>query len=199
MSTNDPFSRSKIPAAVDPSGTDDVAVEVLNGTIRTGDTVAYSVRDGNLAATRIGRVVGITVRKTVFAPVPIVKIHVTQSSDGNTGQTVAIEKLSRIVKLAGGEPSVPDGSRLVAWFALNGWTYIGFTETGIPLFTGPPGTAELRATDMQFTPVGVCVHCGKRIQRSTRLWVTFPRDGYTSFCDANKDGGERHEPLRNEE
>jgi hypothetical protein len=76
-------------------------VSVLNGLVYPGDMVAYAVRDGNLAAIRIGRVTGSRMRKSFGRDILVLRIRVTQISDFGSipGKEVGIEKLDRVVKL----------------------------------------------------------------------------------------------------
>lgn len=80
--------------------------EVLNGTVRVGDTVAYAVRDGNLAEMVTGVVVGWEEHKKPYTEnqyVTRLKIRVTRRSGGmylrQEDRICGVEKLDRVVKL----------------------------------------------------------------------------------------------------
>lgn len=78
-----------------------LAVAVLNGWAHIGDTVAVAVRDGNLAAMRIGTVEGFTEGKGRYGRPGVVKmlLKVVMSGDfggPSAGKVVRLEKIDRI-------------------------------------------------------------------------------------------------------
>lgn len=145
-----------------PSGTEGVPyVQVLNGTVMVGDTVAFAVRDGNLAALRLGKVVTLEARKIQNRDEPRVRIRIqvsktsTATGDGavrgtmglsELGRAVGIEILDRVVKI------------------------------------------NPRAEDAY--PIHDCTRCGKKVRKLPPFaWATLPGDGYTSYCDVGGEGG----------
>lgn len=82
-------------------------VEVLNGVVRTGDTVAVAVREGNTAAIRMGEVVAIKMRKEGYSDRHVVRlqVRVTYSSTPISSEEVGIEILSRVVRVGGSSGS----------------------------------------------------------------------------------------------
>ena len=80
-----------------------MAAKVLNGEVTGGDTVAYAVRDGNLAVMRIGRVVRFSERRAFGHSIPVMHIRIITGSDFGTpvsGAVVRVEHFERIVKLS---------------------------------------------------------------------------------------------------
>jgi hypothetical protein len=78
--------------------------EVLNGTARVDDTVAYAVRDGNSAGMRLGTVIGFEERQTWQGkPYRRMRVHVTRSSGDRGGHDTdyvgGVEIFQRVVKL----------------------------------------------------------------------------------------------------
>lgn len=78
---------------------------ILNGIAHLESSVAYAVRDGNMAAMRMGIVRGYTVsHPTRGRPKVKLKIEMTGSSDFGViyGRVVSVETLERIVLIAPG-------------------------------------------------------------------------------------------------
>jgi hypothetical protein len=77
--------------------------EVLNGTVKVGDRVAYASRSGNTAVVHVGVVVGHTLRKDYYeGEVLRLKVRVETESWGCYGdkdRIRGIEKLDRVVKI----------------------------------------------------------------------------------------------------
>lgn len=83
-------------------------LEVLNGTIRTGDTVAVAVRDGNVSAMRVGVVEEFKLRRVGYSDKYVVRVCIrcTHSSDSlykPVGRVIQVETLDRIAKVSGAE------------------------------------------------------------------------------------------------
>lgn len=89
--------------------------EVLHGIARFGTQVAYSVRDGNMAAMRLGIVRGYDAFTRYNKPGVKLKIEITGSSDFGVviGKVITVEHLERIVVLREPEPSVPSALHTV--------------------------------------------------------------------------------------
>lgn len=72
--------------------------KVLNGTVKPGDLIAYSVRRYWDSATRIGVVVGTSVPPNQVA----ILVRVIKSSDGHPLQRMVwLTELDRVVKVTG--------------------------------------------------------------------------------------------------
>src|SRR6185437_810747 len=72
--------------------------EVLNGVARVGSEVSYAVRDGNIAAMRLGIVRDYTIGKRYSRMFARLKVEVTGSSEFGVvyGKIVPLEHLARI-------------------------------------------------------------------------------------------------------
>jgi hypothetical protein len=77
--------------------------EVLNGTVKVGDRVAYASRSGNTAEIHIGEVVGYSIRKDYYAgEVLRLKVRIAIESGaclGDKDRIRGIERLDKVVKL----------------------------------------------------------------------------------------------------
>lgn len=142
-------------------------VQVLNGTVVVGDTVAFAVRDGNLAALRLGKVVALEARKIQNRDVPRIRLRIqvsrssTATGDGAVfssmgqaprGSVVGIEILDRVVKI---NPRPEDSY-----------------------------------------PILDCIHCGSKVRRTIAGWTTMEGDGYSSHCPSGTEDSFGYQPHR---
>ena len=91
----------------------DESAEVLNGEARVGDTVALAVRDGNLAAMRLGVVESFSERKPRYGdPKPVMRIRVFRTSgfgDTSVGRVISVECFDRIAVVRGEDAQKAQG------------------------------------------------------------------------------------------